>query len=591
MACAALAICATAASGQGDSFADTAIAGTSAGASAGASAGTGGGAAPAPVCNGEIVHRIDVHTYPPFDPGGTRFITRVVRFATSLHATTRPAVVRRFIPIKVGDACVDFQLREAERLLRAQPFIADANLIVSPDSSGGVTIDVVTFDEVSLVLDGTVSSKAPMVRALRLGENNLSGAAVALTGTWEESPFYRDTYKGKMVDYQLFGRPYQFSLQGSRNEIGGSWDALVSHPFLTDLQRTSWRASAGSWSGYLHFERPQVESPALYFTREYADAGGVRAFGHVGHIFLLGGTVSRERERTARTPVLVLDSAIVPDTSSALIGRYTEHRTSRVNLLLGFRRLTYMRVRAFDAVEGTQDVRTGVQLATLIGRGLKITDLDERDYFMSTDVYLGHGTPTSFTGLEFMGERRRDLDTHKSDGVLASGRAAWYAHPARKHTSIIDAEFSGGWDARIPFQLRMADRDGGLRGYGSSDLGGGRRMVMRFEDRYTLGHFRQLAAMGAALWVDAGRLWAGGAPFGVNTNIKYSAGIGLLAALPPRSRRTWRVDLAFPLNDRGDAKFEIRFTNHDFTRWFWREPGDVQVVRERAIPNSVYNWP
>lgn len=580
-ASAAFAICATAASGQGDSFGDSAIADASGGTVA----------ALAPVCNGEIVDRIDIHTYPPFDAGGTRFIARAVRFATSLHATTKPAVVRRFIPIRVGDVCVDFRLREAERILRAQPFIADANIIVSPDNRGGVTIDVVTFDEVSLVLDGTVTSKAPMLRALRLGENNLAGSALALTGTWQNSPFYRDTYKGKFVEYQLLGRPYQFSLQGSRNEIGGSWDAQVSHPFLTDLQRQSWRASAGSWSGYLHFKRPKLESPALYFTREYADVGGVLAFGRVGHIFLLGGTVSRERERTGRNPVVVLDSAIVPDTSSELIGRYTEHRTSRVNLLLGFRRLTYMRVRAFDAVEGTQDVRTGVQLATLIGRGLKVSDRDERDYFMSTDVYFGHGTPSSFTGVEFMGERRRDLDTHQSDGVLASGRAAWYTHPARKHTSVIDAEFSGGWDQRIPFQLRMSDRDGGLRGYGSSDLGGARRMVMRFEDRYTLGHFRQLAAMGTALWVDAGRLWAGDAPFGVNTNIKYSAGIGLLAALPPRSRRTWRVDLAFPLNDRGDAKFAILFTNHDFTRWFWREPGDVQIVRERSIPNSVYNWP
>ncbi|MEO7217875.1 MAG: BamA/TamA family outer membrane protein, partial [Gemmatimonadaceae bacterium] len=455
----------------------------------------------------------------------------------------------------------------------------------------GVTIDVVTFDEVSLVLDGKVSSKTPMVRGVRLGENNLSGSAVAVTGAWQDNSFFRDTYNGKFVDYQFLGRPYKFSLQGSRNELGGSWDALVSHPFLTDLQRTSWRASAGSWSGYIHFKRPKLKAPSLYFTREYSDVGGVRAFGRVGHIFLLGGTVSRERERTGHDPVVIFDSAVVRDTTSALIGRYSEHRTSRVNLLLGFRRLTYMQVHSFDAVDGTQDVRTGVQLATLLGRGMKMSDQDERDYFMSTDLYFGHGTPTSFTGLEFMGERRRDMDTHTSDGVLASGRAAWYAHPAHKHTSIIDAEFSGGWNQRVPFQLRMADREGGLRGYGSSDLGGARRMVVRMEDRYMFGHVRQLAAVGTALWVDAGRLWAGDAPFGVNTNIKYSAGIGLLAALPPRSRRTWRVDLAFPLNDRGDAKFEIRFTNHDFTRWFWREPGDVQAVRERAIPNSVYNWP
>ncbi|MEO7218635.1 MAG: hypothetical protein ABI026_10625, partial [Gemmatimonadaceae bacterium] len=168
--CFSLAICATAARGQGDGFSDTT--------SGLADAGTGASVALAPVCHGERVDRIEVHTYPPFDAGGTRFVARMVRLATNLHATTRPSVVKRFIPIRVGDTCVDFQLREAERILRAQPFIADANLIVSPDSSGGVTIDVVTFDEVSLVLDGKVSSKTPMVRGVRLGENNLSGSAV-----------------------------------------------------------------------------------------------------------------------------------------------------------------------------------------------------------------------------------------------------------------------------------------------------------------------------------------------------------------------------------------------------------------------------
>ena len=573
--CTLLGICASSAHGQGDNLADTASA----------------GAPPPPACHGEVINRIDIHAYPPFEGGGTKFTARIAQIATRLHATTRPEIIRRFIPIQVGDPCVDFRLREAERILRAQPFIADANLIVVPDSGGGVDIDVVTFDEVSLVLDGTVTSKAPVIRAVRLGEDNLSGSAVSAVAAWQHGAYYRDIYRARVVDYQLFGRPYQLSLQGTRGEIGGTWDALFSHPFLTDLQRTSWRASAGSSSGYLYFRRPDALSAALRFTREYADAGGVVAFGKVRRVILIGATVSRERERTGHSPVLVLDSALVPDTSTALIGRYTEHRTSRINLLFGIRRLKYMRVQGFDAVEGAQDVRTGMQLSTLFGRGLKVSAKDERDYFMSTDLYLGRGTPASFLGLEVMGERRRDLDTHKTDGVLASGRTAWYSHPAAKHTAIISAEFSGGWNQRIPFQLTLADRDGGLPGYGSSDLGGSQRVVVRMEDRYRLGHLRQLAGFAGALWIDAGRLWAGDAPFGVNTDVKYAAGVGLLAAVPPRSRRTWRVDFAFPLNDRGDSKFEVRVTNHDFTRWFWREPGDVQTSRERAIPNSVYNWP
>ena len=573
--CALLAICAATVQGQVGLAADTAVGRVTAG----------------PVCHGEIIQRIDVQTYPPFDAGGTKFLSRLVSFATSLHATTREQVIRRFIPMRIGQPCEDFRVREAERILRAQPFLADATVLVVPDGSGGVNLDVVTVDEVSLVLDGTVSSKSPVIRAVRLGDANLAGSAISLTGAWQHGPLFRDIYRGRLVDYQLFGRPYQFSLQGSRNEVGGSWDALLDHPFLTDLQRTSWRISAGSSSGFLYFERQHAPAAALSFVREYSDVGGVIAFGPVRHVFLLGATVSRERERTGRDPVVVTDSAIISDTSTALIGRYTEHRTSRLNLLLGFRNLRYVRVRGFDAVEGTQDVRSGFQLATLIGRGIKFTDRDERDYFTSTDLYLGRATSGSFAGVEFMGERRRDLDAHRTDGVLASGRAAWYDHPTSRNTSILDAEFSGGWNQRVPFQLTLADRDGGIRGYGSSDLGGAQRMVFRVEDRYNFGHFRQLAAVAGALWVNAGKLWAGDVPFGVTTDVKYSIGIGILAALPPRSRRTWRVDFAYPINDRGDARFEVRVTNHDFTRWFWREPGDVQTSRERAIPNSVYNWP
>ena len=552
---------------------------------------TQGGRPRGPVCHGETVRRIDIHAYPPFDPGGTKALSKLVRFATSLHSTTRTEVVRRFIPIRVGDACQDVWVREAERILRAQPFLADASVIVIPDGNGGVNLDVVTFDEVSLVLGGTVSTKSPVIRAIRLGEENLAGSAISATGTWQHGPLFRDIYRGRVVDYQLFGRPYQLTAQGSRDEIGGSWDVLLDHPFLTDLQRTSWRISAGSSKGYLYFVRPNEVDAALRFERAYGDIGGVVAFGPVGHVFLVGATLSRERERTAHNPVIVTSSGVFADTSIALIGRYTEHSSSRVNLLLGYRNLRFVRVQGFDAVEGAQDVRSGVQLATLFGRGLKLTDGDERDWFMSTDLYMAHATPTSLVGAEFMGERRRDFDEHQTDGVLASGRAAWYSHPARRHTTIIDAEFSGGWNQRIPFQLSLSDRDGGLQGYGASDLGGAQRMVFRVEERYDFGHFRQLAAVTGALWVNAGKLWAGDVPFGVTTDMKYSVGIALLAAVPPRSRRTWRVDFAYPLNDRGDAKFEVRVTNHDFTRWFWREPGDVQTSRERSIPNSVYNWP
>ncbi len=555
---------------------------------------TPGGAHTA-ACHGEPVSRIDIETRPPFEATGGAVTARLARALTDLHSTTRPYIIRHYLALDVGQPCTDFRVTESQRILRAQPFLADATVVATPDGKGGMIITVVTIDETSLILDGSGSTKPPIVRAARLGDENVGGAAISASGAWQHGELFRDIFKARVVDYQFLGRPYQLSLQGARDELGGSWDVLVSHPFFTDLQRASWRTSAGSSTGYYYFERPapSTEEPALQFTRSYADVGGVFAVGPIRHIFLIGGTLSRERERTGRYPMLVTDSGLFNDTSTTLVGRYGEHRSDRINLLLGYRNVKFLTVNDFDAVNHDQDVRTGVQIAGLFGRGLKLTDDDERDYFLSTDIYAGGGTPQSFGAIEFLTERRRDLDTRQWDGILASGRAAWYAHPFRKHTSVIDFEYGSGSKQRVPFQLTLSDRDGGIPGYGWSDYGGAERAVVRMEDRYRIGNYRQFAALAVAPFVDGGKLWAGDAPFGVTTGVKVSAGVSLLAALPPRSRRTWRMDVAVPLNDHtaGHRRVELRFTTHDFTQWFWREPGDIQTSRERSIPNSVYNWP
>jgi hypothetical protein len=552
---------------------------------------------PAPaVCEGQTISRIDVHAQPPFPLGGPWMLSRVAALATSFHSTTKEQIVRRYLTLHVGDPCVEFRRLESERILRAQPFLAAADIVVYPDSGGaGVVLDVATVDEVSLILNGGGALTAPLLRAFQLGEANLNGEAMYLSGAWVHSQFFRDVYRGRFTDYQFLGHPYQLSVHGSRDELGGEWDSEVSYPFLTDLQRDSWRMAAGSSDTYIPFRRPGAIAASLRFERAYGDIGGVHAFGPMGRRILIGGSFSRERERTAAIPVLVLDSGVFNDTSSVLTGRYGVHNASRLNLLLGYRDVHFMTVNGFDAPEGTQDVRTGFQLASLFGKGIKLSGDDEPDYFISGDVYAGAGSSTSFLALETMGEQRFDPASHGWDAILGSGRLAWYLKPPLgigewRNTLVSDLEFSGGWRQLVPFQLTLADREGGLPGYQSSDLAGGRRLVARIEDRYGLGHLRQFAGFTGAVFVDAGRLWAGDVPFGRTTGVKMSAGVSLLAAFPPNSRRAWRIDLAQPLNDRHDSGFEVRISNQDLTRWFWREPGDVQTSRERSIPNSVYNW-
>lgn len=210
--------------------------------------------------------------------------------------------------------------------------------------------------------------------------------------------------------------------------------------------------------------------------------------------------------------------------------------------------------------------------------------------FGSTDIYVGMATPISYAALNIAGEGRRD-DEGKWDGILTHGRAALYLKPFNRQTWISDLTWSGGWKQRIPFQLTFVDRDGGLRGFRTAEVGGARRLIGRVEDRYLIGRYKQLASVAVAGFAEGGKLWAGDSPFGVNTPLYASAGFSILAASPPQSRRTLRADFAFPVKGERTRNWEVRLTVRDYTRTFRVEPRDIFNSRERSVPASVFNWP
>ena len=542
-------------------------------------------------CKGERITRIDIDANPPFRITGNTIWQRAGRFGAKQHVTTKESVIRRYLALQLGDRCTEVRRAESERILRSQPFIADATVLAYPDGSGGVILNVTTVDEISILIGAGLTASSPHFRSLLLGEDNLMGSAIHAEAGWKKGAHFRDIYAGKMIDYQFLGRPYQLRVEGGRRELGGDWATELSHPFLTDLQRFSWRTTAGSTTGYFYFRRPDADPAALRIARSYSDIGGVVRIGPpLGRLALIGGSVSFEDENPGTQPVLVTDTAVVTDTSQALINRYTKHQTARLNALWGVRNVHFLRVSGFDALEGTEDLRTGVQLATLLGKGVTFLRGKERDWFGSAELYAGMASQISYAALDIAGEGRRPEDG-EWDGVLAHGRAALYVKPFNRHTVISDLTWSGGWRQRIPFQLTFADRDGGLRGFRSADVGGGRRLIGRVEDRYLVGRYKQAASIAVAGFAEGGKLWVGDSPFGVNTPLYASTGISILAASPPQSRRTVRADFAYPVKGMRHGGLEVRLTVTDFTRTFRVEPRDIFNSRERSVPASVFSWP
>jgi hypothetical protein len=539
-------------------------------------------------CEGRAISAIVIHPRDPALPSMPLSLQNLARGLDVLHATTKAEVIRRFLLLKAGQRCTERQRAESERILRLQPFLADATVRAVADSSGGIRIEVETVDEIPTVVGMRFHGVRPS--SFRFGNGNVGGQGLYVAASAKRGFAYRTGMGLYGAAYQAFGRPYTLTFAAERAPLGGKATLALAYPFLTDLQRIAWHVGGSNANRYLSFVRPEGDALSLGVRRRFWDVGGVRRIGGGRRSAFLGVLLTEESVTPASRIVVVSDSGLVADTSTALGGPIPAFRNVRLNAVVGVRALSFMAVRGFDALTAVQDVATGVQLGTLVGRGTPRFAGNDDDLFISADLYAGLGSSTSFAALRFEGEGRQDRGTNRWDSMVGSGRLALYIKPSAAHVFISGVEFAGGWRKRVPFQLRLGDRQGGVRGYSASRAAGAVRSVVRIEERWLVGGLTKHVAVGLATFADAGRVWAGDAPFGVDTGTKVGVGTGLLVALPPESQRLWRLDLAVPVSPDRHASWEVRLTGV-WTRAFWREPDDVARGRAGAAPSTIFIWP
>ncbi|MEN9508467.1 MAG: hypothetical protein RLZZ621_1030 [Gemmatimonadota bacterium] len=554
--------------------------------------GSSRGLLPITGCAGQPISAIVVITQPPFTERLPRELEWVRRTVRALHVNTRDAVVRRFLLLKVGDACNQIKRAESERILRAQPYLVDARIQVYDDEQGGVRLEVETRDDFSLLIEPQLRGSSPMFRGLRIGETNLAGAATQTLVEWREGLAYNDILGLSYTDYQFAGSRTELRVEGRRNPFGQRLELGVVRPYYTDLQRFAWIGNVGGTRDPQRLLRGDRPANAVTVRREYANLGGLVRVGSVGRLRLVGASITREAERTDEMPVMLTREGVKPDTVAGPTLAFRQQQVVRANALLGVRAIRFVRVQGFDALTGAQDIRVGLQFGLVLGQSLGIGSARDRDQFVATNLYLGAGGQKWFAGAQGITEARYDRTLHRWDNIIGSGRAAWYFRPAVRQTTVLQAEWATGRRMQVPFQLSLSDPEGGLLGHRRSEIGGARRLVLRGEQRLVIPTRLNVADLGLAGFFETGRLWAErSVPYATDTPWRSAVGVSVLAAVPPRSRRLWRVDFAVPISTDPRRRFEVRVTGLDRSRVFWRDPRDVEQSRERTAPASLFTWP
>jgi hypothetical protein len=550
---------------------------------------SGGPAARADTCAGQVVSSIVVNPEPPsLIAKSLPHLLRPVAQVLLQHKTTRPSAILPFLLLREGATCTEFKRTESERLVRAQPYIADAAVHAVPDTGGTVRIEVSTTDEIPLV--AAVQFGRGTLSAITYGNSNILGAGMFGAIDWENGFAYRDGFGARYTDYHAFGQRYVFSGVAERYPRGNTEAASLSKPFLTDAQRTAWYVGGVDMNSYVSFMRPDAPSLSLSVEHTRADVGGVFRIGGRSTGLFAGPLVSYESIQPATHPVVISRAGYVADTSTALVGRYPAQRTLWAGGVVGTRLLSFVEARGFDAVVGPQDIARGVQLSGLLARGI---GTGEHSTLGGVNLYAGVGTPRSFLAAEVLGEGRTGVASVPGwwNDAVASGRLAWYDKPTSNGLYLASAEFSGAWRERIPYELALGAFPSGVRGYSGSNVGGAQRAVLRLERRWVLGHLTRFDRVGVAAFTDAGATWGGRLPFAVSSGYKQGLGVGILAAVPPQSRQVIRLDAAVPLIHAPGARYDIRLTVSMPARSFWRDPGDLAPTRTATSSSGNFAWP
>jgi hypothetical protein len=541
-------------------------------------------------CDGRVITSIEIEPHPPAligrDPSGIR---RAVQHFVFQSATTRERAIRPFVLARPRQRCSDESLAELARVVRAQPYIATAAVRAEPDSGGGVRLVDETTDDVPLVIGGGYTRDG--LTNLKYGNANVGGTGLLAVGQWRQGDPYRDGLAVTVRQFGFAGQPVVATLDAQRDLLGGHFTLGVTRPFLSDLEHIAWYAGGTHENAFRSFVRSDGPALRLSVDRDIWSAGTVARFSWRGAGVMLGPVATFERARPAAHGDIASDSGLVPADTTALENRYTPYRTFRAGLAGGMRWLSYIHVQGFDALAGEQDIARGFQVAATAERGLGLAGATDRSSLVSLDLYGGAGSPHSFVGLALRGEELPSGADSTWSNAVVSGRSAWYVRTSQRSTFEASAEFSGGWRERLPLQLSLGNSISGLRGYNGAAIAGGRRLVIRLEQRQAGLATGRLAQWGTAYFTDIGKTWSGDVPFGQTTVARASIGVGLLAAVPPKSRQTIRADFAVPVTGDAPKHWVLRVYAVDATRFFWRDPSDLAPVRAGAPASPIFGWP
>lgn len=479
------------------------------------------------------------------------------RAANAVHVRTRDSFIASELLVGPGDCHDPVLLVESARSLRDFRFIAAADVFSVPQPDGSHHVVVETRDEWTTKLSiGVRLDEGLRFEGGSMVEENFLGRG-ATVGIFLRQELEQRALGGIVAVPGVGGSGLDVRLTGSRTRAGNSVGQLLEYPFPGEVGSHAFRFRHDRRRDLYNWVVPDHDSLShLVLPVEEGgwEISAARRFGVPGHLLVLGGGLSKDWVRT--DPVTnasgVVDRdfdapvEVDPELSAPLAPQQADRTTTRINLIAGIRRVSFVQRRGLDVLRGLQDVPVGRELLLTAGRSLS----DPEDFFSRVELFGG------FAGRRSVGQLHATLEGRSVAGPEPSSRdllAEIHAFLYRSfdgplpQTLVLRGAVQAGWRIEGPFQLTLGGADA-VRGLREDAFPGGRRVIVSLEDRVTLpGPFRDLVDLGLTFFGDLGRMYPGGVPLGTDSGWQGAIGTGLRVGFPAGSATVIRADLAFPL--------------------------------------------
>lgn len=468
----------------------------------------------------------------------------VYRLANSLHINTRAKTLKKQVVFSEGEALDPQIIRESERILRGNDYLVDAMILPEKRCGNLVYLLVVARD---------VWTISPTASASRSGGDNKSDYGISdsnLLGrgqTVSIAHYSNSERSGNNFAYRhpdIIGDHTEMEIGLENNSDGDGGEFYLARPFF-ELDA---RWSAGI--SYSEFE--QVETIELQDTE-------INKYVHMNKNAgaFVGWSAGRQNGVVERWTTGVVSNEATYETVSAPVSVPPQDRTLRYPWVQwSMIEDQFITLSNITHSHRNEDILVGFHHSINIGYASESLDSSEDAwiYSASTGYTAGFGTH-HLLRVNLGASGRYNLDTHLPESTFYRGQAEYYNYPNHKKRWYASVRYIAGRNLNDDEQLTAGDGDN-LRGYPSDYQRGNKQWLLRLEGRYfTDIHLFNLAYIGGATYLDAGRTWNSDEPTDeVSDDTLANIGFGLrLSPSKFNIDKVLHADIAVPLVNRDEV--------------------------------------